>query len=450
VQFKDANDKSLPIDIFPDDYPAFESRKYSAATLTASQNLGFASLVSITGYEEGRAVSAQDSDLTPAYLFEFNSDQRSSQFSEELRLVSLGDSRFSWIAGFLYFREGASVYLPFQISIANVGVLFDAHLKTDSYSGFLEGTYKITDRLSVTAGGRYNEDQKHWQGCVASFTSTTVVTPGLCSGAATQPDSRSWGSFTPRFVLNYQLSKDLLLYTSATRGFRSGGWNFTDATSIHSGFNPENIWSYEGGVKSESFDHRLRVNVAGFYANYSDLQVRINDGPFLATRNAGAARIYGTELESEVRPIDHLDLTATASWLDAKYTQFSTTSNGLTQDYAGSFLNRAPEFSATLAAQYAIEAAGVGIFTPRVEYHHVSQVFYSQDNVQPQGADPYNEVNLRVRYEPPVGHWNVMAFVNNLSNNQFRTHTFPGNLPGQVAATYSTPRIFGLQGQYNW
>ena len=246
------------------------------------------------------------------------------------------------------------------------------------------------------------------------------------------------------------MSPDLLLYTSATRGFRSGGWNFTDATSYHSGFNPENIWSYEGGVKSESLDHRLRLNLAAFYANYSQLQVRIIDGPFLATRNAGAARIYGTELESEVRVIDRLDVTATASWLEAKYTEFSTTSNGVTEDYAGNFLDRAPEFTATIAAQYAIEAAQVGIFTPRVEYHHVSQVFYSQENVQPQGADPYNEVSLRVRYEPSLAHWSMTAFVNNLTNNQFRTHTFPGNLPGQVAASYSTPRIFGLQGQYNW
>jgi iron complex outermembrane recepter protein len=450
VQFKDANDKSLPSDVFPDDYPAFENRKYSAATLTASQDLGFASLVSITGYEEGHSINSQDSDLTPNYYFEFNSDQRSSQFSEELRLVSQGDSRFSWIAGFLYFREGASVFLPFQITIADTGVLFDAHLKTSSYSGFAEGTYKITDQLSVTAGGRYNYDDKHWNGCVAMFDPAMLATPSLCDGSATQPDSRSWGSFTPRFVLNYQITKDLLTYLSATRGFRSGGWNFTDATSFHSGFNPENIWSYEGGLKSESFDHRLRVNLAAFYAKYTDLQVRINDGPFLATRNAGAARNYGAELETDMRLIDHLDLTVNASWLNAKYTSFSTTSDGVTQDYAGRFLNRAPEFTATVAAQYAIEAAGVGIFTPRAEYRHVAQVFYSQDNVQPQGADAYNEVNLKVRYEPMEGHWNLTAFVNDLTNKQFRTHTFPGNLPGQVASSYSTPRIFGLQGQYTW
>ena len=143
MQFKDANDKSLPINIFPDDYPAFENRKYSATTLTVTQNLGIASLVSITEVRGSAAsINSQDSDLTPAYDFEFNSDQRSSQFSEELRLLSLGDSGFSWIAGLLYFREGASVYLPFQISIADAGVLFDAHLKTESYSGFGEGTYK--------------------------------------------------------------------------------------------------------------------------------------------------------------------------------------------------------------------------------------------------------------------------------------------------------------------
>src|SRR5262249_21321258 len=160
---------TLPWNVFIDDYPNYEDAHFNAVTLTAIQNLGFAQLVSITGYEGSRALDSQDSDLTPAYYFEFNSDQKSRQFSEELRLVSQCDSRFNWIAGLQFFHERADVFLPFQITIANTGVLFDAHLKTNSYAAFVEGTYKLTDQLSVTVGGRYNKDDKDWQGCVATF-----------------------------------------------------------------------------------------------------------------------------------------------------------------------------------------------------------------------------------------------------------------------------------------
>lgn len=449
VQFKDANDKSLPIKIFPADYPGFETRRYSAVTLTVTQEFDKASLVSISSYERGKSVNAQDSDLTPAYDFEFNSTQKSAQLSQELRLVSKNDGRFSWVVGGLYFHEKASVYLPFQISIANFGVLFDAHLRTESYSAFAEGTYKITDKFSATAGARYNYDEKHWLGCVAQFTTIANASPALCAGNASVPDSRHWGAVTPRFVLDYQASRDLLVYASATRGFRSGGWNFTDATSYHSGFNPEDIWSYEGGLKSEMLDRRLRFNLAGFYADYSKLQVRINDGPFLATRNGGSAHIYGAELESGLR-LGRLDLTASGAWLHAKYHQFSTVSNGVTTDYAGNTLNRAPKLSFTVAAQYGVDLMDKATLTPRVEFHHVSQVFYSQENIQPQGADPYNELNFRLKFEPQGSKWNLTGYVNNATNKQFREHTFPGNLPGQVATTYSEPRIYGIRGQYNW
>jgi iron complex outermembrane receptor protein len=451
VQFKDANDTSLPLNIFPADYPGFERSTYAAATLSITQDLGFASLVSVSGYEHGRSKNAQDSDLTPAYFFEFDSDQKSSQLSEELRLVSKNSGPFSWLVGAMYFHESSSVFLPFQVSIANLLVLFDAHLKTDSYSAYAEGTYKLTDKLSFTAGARYNRDSKHWLGCtVQAPLSTTTVSPALCAGPASVPDSRAWGSFTPHFVINYQASKDLLLYASATRGFRSGGWNFTDQTSFHSGFNPETIWSYEGGVKSEMFGRRLRMNIAGFYANYSNLQVRVNDGPFLATRNAGSARIYGVELESNLRLFDALDLSASASYLNAEYTTFLSVANGVTTDYAGHRLNRSPEWNLTFSGQYGIDLPGFGHLTPRAEYHYISQVFYSQENIQPQGADPYHEVNLSLKLEPDNRRWSLTAFADNLTNNQFRTHTFPGNLPGQIAATYSTPRIYGVRAQLNW
>ena len=453
-QVKDANNRSLPIDIFPANYPGYQHNKYAGGNLTINQDAGWATLVSITGYQWGRANNARDSDLIAENRIELNSYAKSRQFTQEVRLVSKNDGPFSWIVGGLYYHENSDVFLPFKRFVnpnGNPGgTLFNAHLEVDSYSGFVEGSYKLTDRLSVTAGARYNDEGKHWRGCVAGFALTATATPALCNGAATVGDRRTWHSLTPRFVINYQASRDLLMYASATRGFRSGGWNFTDRTSFHSGFNPEDIWSYEGGLKSELLDRHLRLNVAGFYADYKNLQVRINDGAFLATRNAGAARIYGVEVEGNLRVLGGLEFSTSGSYLNAKYTEFNTIAAGAPLSFKGQRLNRAPEWNVTVSGQYAIALSGIGFLTPRAEYHYTSETFYSQENIQPQGADPYHELNLRLKFEPENRKWNLVAYVDNLTNNQFRAHTFPGNFPGQVAALYSTPRIYGVRAQFNW
>jgi iron complex outermembrane receptor protein len=450
VQYKDANDTSLPLKIFPADYPGFDRSSYSAATLTINHDVGFATLTSISAYGHGKSATSEDSDLTAAPSFLYNSNQNNSQLSQEIRLVSTGSSPFSWVIGASYSHETSNIYLPFQIAIADTLVLFDAHLKTNSYSAYAEGTYKLTDQLSVTGGLRYNYDDKDWRGCVSVTPLTgTTISSALCNGPATGTDSRHWGSLTPHASINFQANHDLLFYVSATRGFRSGGWNFTDATSFRSGFNPETIWSYEGGLKSMLFDRRLKFNLTGFYSNYDKLQVRVNDGPFLATRNAGSARIYGVELETNLRLFDALDLGLTGSYLNAKYSKFVSTANGITTDFAGNYLSRAPKWSVNVFGQYKIDTP-IGTLTPRVEYRYTSEVFYTQDNIQPQGADPYRELNLRLKYQPQNERWSLTGFVDNLTNKQFRASTFLGNLPGQVAATYSTPRIYGIRAGYSW
>ncbi len=451
---KDSNDKSLPIDVFHDDAPGYDSNRYLSGSVTLTQKVGTMSFVSITGYGASEATTAQDADLLPESLIYGTSFQKSRQETQELRLVSDANGRFTWLVGGLYYHEESSVTLPFVEPIVPGvigGVLFTGALKTDSYSAYAEGTYKITPRLSFTAGARYSYDAKHWLGCEAPSPGSGFPSDSLCNSTNTNPDQRHFGDTTPHFVLDYQASRDVLLYASVTKGFRSGGWNFTQATSFHSGFTPEDIWSYEGGAKTELLQRRLKLNLAGYYADYSKLQVRVLDGPFLAVRNAGSARIYGVEFESGLHLLDRLDLSLVGAYLNAEYTNFPTQANGVDINYAGNRLSRAPKWDTTLAAQYEILLPGaLGSLTPRAEYHYTGEVFYTPDNVQPLGANPTNPVNVRLRYQPAGQPWNVTAYADNLSNDQFRTYTVAGNLPGQTAARYSEPRIFGLRGQLNW
>jgi iron complex outermembrane receptor protein len=445
-----AADSTLPIDIFPDYYPSYTQNRFSAASLTINRDLGFANFVSISGFQDASAIVSSDSGLLPQQTIDFNSWQYTTQITQELRLVSKDTGPFSWLAGAQYYHENSRVYLPFQVVIADTGVLFDAKLRTNSYSGYAEGTYKITDKLSITAGGRYSVDAKDWQGCGnTDIPLSQGISPADCAGPETVRQSKRWDALTPHAVLDYQLTDQLLLYTSATKGFRSGGWNFAIATPAQSPFNPEYVWSYEAGIKSDWFDRSLRVNLTGFHADYSQLQVRANVGEFLSVYNAGAATINGAELQSKLRMLDRLDLGFNAAWLDARYTQYTYATGGVVTDFTGQTLSRAPKWDFTGNLQYRFDVNGWGTLTPRAEYHYVSQLYYLQPDAQPEGADAIHIVNLNMKFQPAHGSWNVAIFCDNVTNVQFRTHTFDDPL-GVVAASYSDPRIYGVKLQYNW
>jgi iron complex outermembrane recepter protein len=449
AMFKDAN-STLPIDIFPDYYPSFTQNRFSAGSLTIDRDLGFAHLVSISGFQDASAIVSSDSGLLPEETIDFNSWQYTQQITQELRLVSKDAGPFSWLAGAQYYHENSRVYLPFQVVIADAGVLFDAKLRTNSYSGYAEGTYKITDKISVTGGARYSVDAKEWHGCGnTDIVLSEGISPADCAGPETVQQSRRWDALTPHAVLDYQATDQILLYTSATKGFRSGGWNFAIATDAQSPFNPEYVWSYEAGIKSDWLDRTVRLNLTGFHANYSQLQVRANVGEFLSVYNAGSAKINGVELQSRFRPLEGLDIGLNAAWLDAVYTQYTYTTGGVVTDFSDQYLSRAPRWDFTGNVQYRFNVGSFVSVIPRAEYHYVSQLYYLQPDIQPEGSDAIHIVNLSVKFQPSHQPWNVSLFCDNATNIQYRTHTFDNPL-GVVAASYSDPRIYGAKLQYNW
>jgi iron complex outermembrane recepter protein len=336
------------------------------------------------------------------------------------------------------------------VVIPATGVLFDAKLRTNSYSGYAEGTYKITDRLSFTAGGRYSIDDKDWDGCGnTDIVLSEGISPADCAGAETTAQSKKWDALTPHAVLDFRATDQILLYTSATKGFRSGGWNFAIATDAQSPFNPEYVWSYEAGVKSDWFDRTVELNLSGFHAIYSQLQVRANVGEFLSVYNAGSAVINGVEFQSRFRPVEGLDLGLNAAWLDARYTNYSYSTDGVVTDFTGQALSRAPKWDLTGSAQYRFKVGNWVTVIPRAEYHFVSEVFYLQPDIQPEGADAIHIVNVNVKFQPAHQPWNVSLYCDNATNDQYRTHTFENPL-GVVAASYSDPRIYGAKIQYSW
>ena len=263
-------------------------------------------------------------------------------------------------------------------------------------------------------------------------------------------ETKTWTATTPKGVLDVRLTDLVYAYASVNKGFRSGGWNFTSAvnpaTPYSTSFDPEHATSYEVGLKSEFLDRRLRANVSGYIADYTDLQVRTIDPIYhlLGVHNAGSARTKGIELEMLAKPISELFLGANVAWERALYKSFTYNNGQSIVNYAGSYLNDAPEWMANLNVGYKLQIAGHGSLTPRMDATYVSRIFYTADNVAPYDGPGHEAINLHLRYDAVSGPWGWDIYVNNVTDNQWRQYAFQG-VETVVAVDYALPRIAGIR-----
>src|SRR3546814_9624620 len=118
------------------------------------------------------------------------------------------------------------------------------------------------------------------------------------AGTISLPGQKRFNSFTPRVALDYQVTPDMLLYVSWSKGFKSGTYNLG---TLGNPVNPEKVSAFEGGIKSTLFDRRLRLNVAGFSYDYTDLQAGKVESTSTVHENAATETIYGAEVERQTR-----------------------------------------------------------------------------------------------------------------------------------------------------
>ena len=257
------------------------------------------------------------------------SDGGYSQFSQEVRLSGalLGD-RLSWLAGALYLQSTDTIDAA-ELGTAWNGApepfLIADRTSKDSYSswaGYVQADYALSQLFSLSAGVRYTAETRtlqmfdNRQQCVGVVTGDCLNTPNLgrLSGDATP--SRSDGQWTPRFALTYTPGEALLVYASAARGWRSGGWDTrgAEAAAILP-YDPESVWTYELGVKSQWLDGRLSADLTGYYLDAADYQApamleRPGGRPLFVTQNIGSYQGYGLEARVAAAPWRALSLFA--------------------------------------------------------------------------------------------------------------------------------------------
>lgn len=400
-----------------------------------------AKLTSVTAFRKSDLHSLADSDATSLFLqtTEFNDHQK--QFSEELNLSGRLNN-LKYVFGVYYIDEDMASDSYVRIQAAGLAVHPHPSVHTNAWALFGQATYDITDQFSVTAGLRYTEEKKTFEQNYDRFLfpSGTIV-----YGPIEYVGSNTYKAWTPKFGVEYRPVDDLMIYASATRGFKSGGFNFT-STNPAQGYEPEFLWSYEAGFKSELFDRRLRLNATGFFYDYTDLQVQSFLTPgVIDITNAADATVKGVEVEAIARPVRGLDLGATLAFLDAKYKTYNPAfaPGNIPFDASGNRLNSAPKWNYSLFGQYTAELNGIGTLFMRGEYSWRSLQYFTAVNAFPEAQKSYGLVNASLGFTSPDGRWQATVFGRNLANTQYITSS--ASFTARPAGHVGEPRTWGVK-----
>jgi iron complex outermembrane receptor protein len=213
---------------------------------------------------------------------------------------------------------------------------------------------------------------------------------------------------------------------------------------------PEFVWSYEIGFKTDSFNRRLRINGTAFYYDYTDLQLTTFSEGWQIRSNAAEATIKGFELELVARPIPALTVNGSVSYLDSQYDKYIAVGPTGPVDASGNPLNFAPEWKLIFGAQYVIPVGRYGFLTLRGDLTWTDDQYFSPIKEDLLGQKAYLLLDGTVRFETADGHWGVEVFGKNLTEEKYLTnaYTFPvfPDVVGQIAA----PRTFGLSVVYKF
>ena len=441
----EANPNLLSVD---DNYDGSEIRRNWGLSATVELDLDWSHLTSISAFRRAYVDDELDEDGTPLDILRSTPvRERQNQASEEIRLASPAGPPLSWIVGASYFREhaGAFTFLPFNPGPGVATLALGSRNETDSYAAFGTLTWAPVDRLSLSAGLRYTYEEK-------AFTFYQVG--GGFPIFATIPQSLSHLSndaLTPKFTAEYRWDPAVMTYLSIGRGFKSGGFAGYDflpagARSPDS-FQPEDVWAYEVGIKSDLLDRRLRIDVSLFHEDFSNLQVRIPDTlGFISIKNAASANIDGAELETAFKPSQNIEISADLGRLQAQYSKFIYMLGNVTVDNSGKYLIRAPRWKGAVSGEYRIDLPDLGSLTPRAEYTFEGHSFYEDMNSPAYGHRWIDLWNAWLTFKSPDVRWSASLYVINLGDKLYVPHSVP--VLAEPIGSANQPRTFGLDLRY--
>ncbi len=394
------------------------------------------SLKSISAWRKYESSWAQDVDNSPAASQQLLQSLTHWAWSQELRLNGSFSDAFDFTAGAYYFKQDGTLTARVDLNYAGIDFVHGPDpTPSTSQALFLQTVFHATDKLNLTAGARYTEDEKDYTYHRHNPDGTLPSPPTGFPFAPNQPPNSvlagldgaqghfESNQFDWRVVADYQWTDDFMTYVQASTGYKGGGINprpFFVSQVLP--FDPETLTTYEIGFKSDFADNRVRLNVAAFFNQYEDIILRLNvcpganPAPCQLPANVGKADVKGIELESSMLLGGGFSIDLAGSWLDFQYTETNFADTNIPTSFITPFT---PELKGSLGLQWQHEIGGDNTFLARADIAYQSEVFGDAFN------NPYNRIpsygvgNLRFTWRGPEDRWEASAEVMNVTDKLF-------------------------------
>lgn len=444
-----------------DPYAAY---KGGGVSLTIEHDFDFAKLVSISSYRKGNINYLFDDVPTGTPIFYVGvepGDQPSKTFSQELQLISSGDGPVTYTLGAYYFyNRNANLpiyrdFFPPFYGPAGPAPTANRHTetygaeRTESFAPFGQLGIKLLDDTTLTLGARYTYEKRTLTGRaeLTRYNGTQVTT--LFNPAPLTIKKPTW-----RIALDHQFGRDVLGYVSFNRGIKSGGFNILNPANP--AYFPERLDAYEAGLKMELFDRAVRLNIGGFYYDYTNLQVTQFIGIAQSVVNGAKAQLYGVDVDFEARASDRLSFSGGFELLSAKFTSYPNAVGSTPRPTGGAALapvdasgNRIPQsqkFVGTLAVDYD-QPLTSGSLRFNVTANYNGNYKFEPDNFLTQGA--YTLLNGSLTWRSEDERYSVSIWGRNLLD-EIILNNATSQAIGYPVSYAQPPRTFGITGKLDF
>ncbi len=396
-------------------------------------------ITNILGYREVEADSAADIDGTLLPIFSAPGFTTQDQISNELRWSGRFTENWDTTIGFYYFdqdveyREGRYIWLPPPLGPApagiNLTVALGGDMQAENFGIFWNNDFYVGDSWVFSAGIRYTDESKKAQIITAPPGSPCrdVVTFN-CTFDNLQGD---WDNITPKLGAQWNFSESGQMYGFWSKGYRSGGFNFRNAKPFFIPPGPtreEENNTYEIGLKTDFADGRVRLNVAAFYNEITDMQRELNIGDpdvivLQATLNAGDVTIQGAEVDVVALLTDTFSINASVGVQDGEYDSIDPfvlqleailEAAGQPSTVIGPDLPRLAPSNYSLGFSWDIPAGSMGLFNVAANYSYREGHPYNDANTEI--FDDQERIDASLNWFSPSERWQVSVYGKNLSD----------------------------------
>lgn len=383
-------------------------------------------LQSITSYNNVERSSFGDLDFLPYDIFTQNEKNSTRTFNQEIRLTDNSNGLLNWSLGGFYqnneedlIQNGTETYDDGSGNwVTDEYAVSDLTNKTETFALFGFADYKITDKLTASAGFRFDMDK-------FSQDDYLFVTQA----------SRDNNEFQPKVSLSYQATENILAYANYGRGYRTGGFNPEATDLFNRDFDDETTDNYELGFKTTSWNKRLIINASGFYTSFKNQQQFILDlNSFISgIYNYNESEILGFEVETRVRISKYLDLFANYGLVNATIIDGGSTGgdNGDATDnsaYNGKSTPFVPTDNFNIGLESSFPLTKTIKFNGFVNLDRTGKTFWHESNTAAVTSDAYSLLSARIGFAYKT--WNLDFWGNNLMNTQYYQEFSPGQYVG--------------------